>query len=171
MCLMPSLVLALGISSMVAAKQPTLCVIPRPASAEMCEGTFTVDPQTTILVEPGHPELDRIGQWLADFLRYATGYQLTVDSSPGRDASGAAILLRLVDNEKALGEEGYRLTVAANRVTICGRRPAGVFYGVQTLRQLLPPEIEAPQPVTGVAWTVPCVRIEDFNITGCSISI
>jgi len=161
MCLMPSLVLALGISSMVAAKQPTLCVIPRPASAEMCEGTFTVDPQTTILVEPGHPELDRIGQWLADCLAGATGYQIRVDTSPERDVAGTTILLRLADIETGLGEEGYRLTVAANRVTVCGRRPAGVFYGVQTLRQLLPPEIEAPQPVTGVSWTVPCVRIED----------
>jgi len=161
MRLIPTFAFVLGMCGMAAAEQPELCVIPQPMSVETCEGTFTLQPRTTIFVEPGHPELNRIGRWLADFLAGATGYRLPVESSPDPDATGTVILLRLADTETALGEEGYRLTVATDRVSICGRRPAGVFYGVQTLRQLLPSEIEAPQPVTGVAWTVPCVRVED----------
>ena len=60
----------------------------------------------------------------------------------------------------SLGAEGYELTVVTNSVVI--RAPAaGLFYGVQSLLQLLPPEILSPLPVSGVAWTPPCVYIQD----------
>lgn len=141
--------------------QAELNVIPRPVSVEVREGSFALRPQTEILVEPECPELRGVGQWLADFLRRATGFRLPVVSPRDRDAAGLAIVLRLASAETALGEEGYRLTVAADSVTICAHRPAGVFYGAQTLRQLLPPEIESPRPAVGAEWSVPCVRIED----------
>jgi hypothetical protein len=75
MRLTATLVFALGISSMAAAEQCDLCVIPRPVSVETCEGAFTIAPRTTILVEPGHPELDRIGRWPADLRAVATGFR------------------------------------------------------------------------------------------------
>ena len=60
----------------------------------------------------------------------------------------------------ALGDEGYELTVATAAVQITARTPAGVFYGVQTLRQLMPSSIEhqapRPHPVS-----IPGARIED----------
>jgi len=159
--LVPALLLVLGLRSTAAAEQAGLSVIPRPASVEMREGTFTLRPQTGILIEPECPELTGIGQWLADFLRRATGYRLTLAAATDRDATGPVILLRLARAETALGEEGYRLTASADGVTISARRPAGVFYGVQTLRQLFTAEIESPRPVADVEWTVPCVQIED----------
>jgi hexosaminidase len=53
------------------------------------------------------------------------------------------------------------LTVATNSVVIRAPASAGLFYGVQSLLQLLPPEILSPKPVSGVPWIAPCVYIKD----------
>ena len=68
-------------------------------------------------------------------------------------------MLTLVPGDRALGEEGYRLRVD-DRVAIAARRPAGLFWGTQTLRQLLPPAIESREPVAG-RWLVPRGTIHD----------
>jgi hexosaminidase len=78
-------------------------------------------------------------------------------------AAGAAI--QLVQNktaDKTLGSEGYRLSVKPSGVTITANAPAGLFYGVQTLLQLFPKEIESTTAVSGVAWQVPGVEVTDY---------
>jgi len=72
-----------------------------------------------------------------------------------------AIVLALDPADADLGDEGYRLKVTNAPVVIKGSKPAGVFYGVQTFYQLLPVEVEKSQPTPGIAWSVPCIRIED----------
>ena len=57
--------------------------------------------------------------------------------------------------------EGYKLSVTLKGVTIQAAGEAGVFYGLQTLRQLLSAEIYQKKQVEGVAWTIPCVEITD----------
>ena len=63
--------------------------------------------------------------------------------------------------EKALGTEGYTLEVTPKRIDLRAATAAGLFYGVQTLRQLLPPQVFSGKRVEGVEWRVPCVRIID----------
>jgi hexosaminidase len=63
--------------------------------------------------------------------------------------------------QPTLATEGYTLSVTPGRVVIRAGGSAGLFYGVQSLLQLLPPEVLAPNPVQGIDWTVPCVQIED----------
>src|SRR5581483_5266613 len=72
---------------------------------------------------------------------------------------GATIVLKV--DSTLLPEEGYRLHVGPERVEIRARAPRGLFYGVQTLRQLLPEQIESSQPVKGVEWRVAAIDIED----------
>ena len=68
-----------------------------------------------------------------------------------------------------LGEEGYELVSSEDNVTIRAPRAAGLFYGVQTLRQLLPPQIESPKRVSDIAWTVPAVEFDPGGASGTTL--
>jgi hexosaminidase len=61
-----------------------------------------------------------------------------------------------------LGDEGYSLQVTPASITIAAPQQAGIFYGIQTLRQLFPPQVFSDTPVEGVRWMIPCVRIKDY---------
>ena len=91
------------------------------------------------------------------------GKLLGVAVAESATAGGNVISLRIDPAlTKKLGAEGYALTVAAGGVTIRGGGAAGVFYGTQTLRQLLPPDIERfGWRAGGGKLTVPAVEIED----------
>ena len=91
----------------------------------------------------------------------STGYQFVVATNGSAGPVRGALLLTTVNALSSLGAEGYELTVAPDSVVIRAPAQAGLFYGVQSLLQLFPPQILSPQPVTGVAWVAPCVYIQD----------
>src|SRR6202000_861941 len=75
--------------------------------------------------------------------------------------TGGVATIKFLLNAKSnatLGKEGYQLTVTKTGITITANEPAGLFYGVQSLLQLFPKEIESPAAVTQ-SWTVPCASI------------
>jgi hexosaminidase len=116
---------------------------------------------TTAIVAGGGAEAERVGEMLATLLRPATGFAFPVRAAGGPLPAGA-IALRL-DGPASLGEEGYALAIAADSVVLRAARPAGLFRGVQTLRQLLPPGVEAEQFAMrmATAWTAPPGRVVD----------
>ncbi len=116
-------------------------LIPLPVSASATGGTFVLTEAAAIQVEPGTAELTAIGQYLADKLKPATGYSMQVMVASGAPADGN-IYLTTAGGDPALGEEGYELTILPDSVRLVAYRPAGLFRGVQTIRQLLPPQIE-----------------------------
>ncbi len=134
----------------------TVSIIPRPASLVPRAGRFTLTPRTVIWVDHGTATL---GRQLAGYLDPATGFDLTVRTA-GTPA-GNRIVLRLDPALARLGDEGYLLDVRPGVVSIRAPKAAGVFYGMQSLRQLLPVEIFREAHVTGVNWTAPALRIED----------
>ena len=146
----------IAMSTMQSADQ-TIAVIPKPLTMKKESGSFTLSASTTIVAVDA--DLKRIAEMLAEQLRVSTGLPLPVEANGSRSGSNAIRLALVTD--KRLGEEGYRLQVTKRQVTIEALKPAGVFYGVQTLLQLLPPEVEKRQVAAGVNWSIPGVRIED----------
>jgi hexosaminidase len=132
-------------------------LVPAPVSMEAADGTwFTLTASTRIRTPSGSGEAAAVGRYLADVLRRSTGYPLPVaDTAPGDDA----ISLELVRDDR-LGNEGYELEVTGEAATLRANRPAGLFMGVQTLRQLLPPAVERATPQPG-PWRIPGGRILD----------
>jgi hexosaminidase len=134
-------------------------IIPKPAFVEAHEGEFALSELTNIYVQPGSSELLTTGQYLADRLRPATGYPFAVLPYTGLPLS-SDILLSLTGRDEDLGEEGYLLTITPQAVTLCAYRPAGLFRGVQTLRQLLPAAIECKTLQLG-PWVIAACAIQD----------
>jgi hexosaminidase len=130
---------------------PRHLVIPAPRSIELTPAsTFPITPATVISFEPADERVGRIARDLSRRLGSALESAPAVRQSSEPSASGS-IHLAIRPGNAALGEEGYELTIAADGIRISANEPAGLFYGVQTLRQLLPWSIEyeaaRPRPI------------------------
>jgi beta-glucosidase len=138
---------------------PMTSLIPMPVSVEPTGDTFFLTGDTPVVVDAGSSELAAIGATLAHWLGAAVGTGVPVLAT-GSAPPGGAIRLTTAGAGAALGHEGYELAVTPGGVTIAANRPAGVFYGVQTLRQLLPPAFErsVSQPAP---WPIPTAVIRD----------
>jgi len=135
-------------------------VIPKPASVVATGGTFSLSAGSGIYVEPATDEIKAIGQYLADHINPATGYALKVQAANGAPARGS-IYLSLSGADPAQGAEGYQLTITPELVRLAANQPAGLFYGVQTIRQLLPPAIDSSAVQPG-PWIMGTGTISDF---------
>jgi hexosaminidase len=121
---------------------------------------FELTTASRITIVGTNPEVAAIGQSLAAFLRRATGFPLPVTASSAGSGSGS-IELRLSSDAPSLGEEGYRLTVTTDSVRIVASAPAGLFRSVQSIRQLLPVDIESDIGVARSIWPIPTLTIVD----------
>ncbi|MBX3084999.1 MAG: beta-N-acetylhexosaminidase [Anaerolineae bacterium] len=134
-------------------------LIPMPVSIKATGENFTLTADTKIVVDPDSAALTTLGQQLAAMLQPATGYEVPVTDAAPHEGN---IRLSMMDTDTTLGDEGYTLTIRTDGVAISAAQPAGIFYGLQTLRQLLPAAIEAKTLQQGVAWDVPTATIRDY---------
>jgi hexosaminidase len=141
-------VLCTGVATASVADTNGPAIIPLPQKMELRAGTFTLTPDTPIYVDPASRETENV---LTDRLRRSTGYPLKTRTKFFSSAAiKGGILLTTKDARTNLGAEGYDLTVAPDSVVIRAPTQTGLFYGVQTLLQLLPPEIFSTNRVTNV---------------------
>jgi hexosaminidase len=134
-------------------------VIPKPNKIEVNSGEFSLTQNTKIILYDNNANLQVVAEQLAAKLRVVTGYPFEI--ARGSKVLGNCILLTVDGGDNDLGSEGYELSITRKLIHIKGKEPAGVFYGVQTFYQLLPPEVEKNALVACKSWSVPCVRIED----------
>ncbi|MFL5550942.1 MAG: family 20 glycosylhydrolase, partial [Gemmatimonadaceae bacterium] len=118
---------------------------------------FTLTPATQIVIDGKDAAARDAAEELAAVLRPSTGYPVPVAQRAGQPAA-QSIQLRTVDDD--LRAEGYRLDVTSGTVQIKANDAAGLFYGVQTLRQLLPAKVESDTVQPG-PWTVSGAHITD----------
>ena len=139
------------------AEQPSPSIVPLPVKMSARKGVFRISPKTRVIAEG--KAAAGAGK-LIDALAPAMGFSLNRADDP-KQLGGAICLTLAAELEKKLGSEGYTLEVSADRIEIKAPGPAGLFYGVQTLRQLLPAKVFSPKRVENVDWVVPCVSITD----------
>ena len=130
-------------------------VVPAPVSTVADGGAFILKENASIGTESSGESLEGVAAYLAGLLKPATGFGFSTAEKP----ADATILLKLSDSEE-FGEEGYKLNISSEQITIIAKKPAGIFYGIQTLRQLFPKEIEASTIQTR-EWEIATGEISD----------
>ncbi|MES2276940.1 MAG: family 20 glycosylhydrolase [Bacteroidota bacterium] len=136
---------------------PETVIIPKPVKIVKHTGSFTFHKNITIAVVGA--DTKPVSNFLVSKFNNAGIFALITQ------ASAIPATIKLAINTKAdplIGDEGYNLTVTAKGITIKANKPAGLFYGAQTMLQLLPKEIESVDKVAGIKWTLPCVQVTDY---------
>ncbi len=135
-----------------------IAIIPAPVSVTKTSGHFIL-PQKVSIEAGSQVGMKQVVAFLKDRLSVAATGNVTVANT----LPTATIRLQLNNAaDNSTGKEGYKLSVTPKNILIKANEPAGLFYGVQTLVQLFPKEIESAAPVKNVKWQVPCVNITDY---------
>lgn len=135
-------------------------MIPKPVSVVSEGGEFNLTDQTDIYVQGESAEMKQIGQYLADKLNPSTGLSIEVKTTSETPAQGN-IYLALSGNDSELGDEGYQLTITGKLVSLVANKPAGLFHGIQTIRQILPAKVEMSSVQKG-SWKMATGTIRDY---------
>ena len=128
-------------------------LIPIPQTVTYAETAFKISQGTTIGLESSSAELLSIADYFNHKVNPALGYSLEVKEQ-------GDIQFSLINNPD-LGNEGYHLKVEKRQISIEANQPAGIFYGVQTLLQMLPKEIRSQQVQHDVEWAIAGADITD----------
>jgi len=132
-----------------------MSIIPKPNKIKISNGEFLISNSTKIVVADNLPEVKKTANYLISKMKML-GYVPKVKSE--RESKNIILLQKVED--KKYGNEGYKLSVNENKIVITGDY-AGLFYGVQTLLQLLPPEVYGNKKNNGNTWEIPFVEITD----------
>ena len=131
---------------------------PIPSSVIKQAGSYSIHDNCLIGILAENKEVENIASQLSKALSVPTGFKISIK----KNITSSALQLRIVSaNDKGYGEEGYKLSVSKSGIIISANKPAGLFYGTQTLLQLLPKEIENKSVVKNIAWKIPCVEVVD----------
>src|SRR5271169_6067586 len=155
LCLLVSLLAPAGFA-MDSDARPQLKLVPAPKEVQLRDGGFQVGPRTKIFVQLGHQSEDRIAaETLAEEVADQSGLRLDIlgMKAAGKAEGGAILLARLQDSrvrrflarqglkaDEFVGEQGDLLFFDKSHLVVAANTGQGLFYGVQTLRQLLRPE-------------------------------
>lgn len=138
-------------------------MIPLPYQSELTGGDFTINSGTKIVVNPDSDEIKRFAETFSRKIAAFTGTYHEVGFED-RDQSRNSIFLKIDETlRNDLGNEGYKMSVKSSKITITAPGPAGLYYGIQTLYQLLPPAFSGNRADGDeeIELTIPCVEITD----------
>lgn len=131
-------------------------IIPKPESYVAKRGKFIFHPETLIVYSGKGAK--PVAQYFSKEIATATGMKLKVAE---KGVGKTTVRLELKKSAKT-GDEGYMLDISTSRINIIAQTPAGLFYGLQTVRQMMPPQIYSRVPVKEkISWSLPCAKIMD----------
>ncbi|MGH2647708.1 MAG: beta-N-acetylhexosaminidase, partial [Ginsengibacter sp.] len=134
-------------------------LIPQPVSVVRKAGVFALPKNVIIQISEKQNDAENVAMMLSNRITTATGYPVHIKKVTTFTSNAIRFILNASDTN-VLGKEGYRLNVTAKDITVTAVKPAGLFYGMQTLLQLFPPEIESKKVIKS-SWTLPQVQITD----------
>jgi hexosaminidase len=141
-------------------EETPVSIVPVPVSVKVESGYFQLNQSTTILFY--NAQIKDLADMMSHLLNEPTGYHMAIKNGRDVNAKNAIILVLNKVAKSEIGDEGYTLDVSPEKITIAANKPQGIFYGMQSLMQLLPPDIESKTAVKSEKWTVPCVKILDY---------
>lgn len=113
-----------------------LSLIPQPLQLERHSGYFKLDGNVTVRVDDKNEELLKLADLFVQGISDRTGLSLKRGKP---NEKGRSILLQIVPD--TLGDEGYRLSVTDKGIVVQAAKGSGIFYGIQTIYQLIPTEV------------------------------
>jgi len=140
-------------------------ITPAPVEVSVGRGSFSLNEKVSFVAVSG--EEKTTAEFFASRMRVSTGFPLPVVDAPSRKSIELTI-----QPESGIKEEGYKLSVSTSGVRIIASDQAGLFYGMESFLQLLPPQIENRSLTSGVAWEAKSVEIDDyprFSYRGCHV--
>ncbi|MBC8051761.1 MAG: family 20 glycosylhydrolase [Sphingobacteriaceae bacterium] len=138
-------------------QEDKIAIIPEPVELARTEGFFILPEEITIK-SASTPEVQNTVNLLRKRITTTTGARVNLST---KDDAIIRLQLNTV-GDLVLGKEGYRLQVDHKTILIKANQPAGLFYGVQSLLQLFPKEIESEKLIRKTSWRLPCVTITDY---------
>ncbi len=151
-------------------------IIPKPLSYKVGEGNFIITKDTSIYVKGNTKEeteeISKIAEFIREKLRASTGFELNIIQ--GKEGKSGSIYLTTIGSKESQGNEGYEIVTTPKNVKIVAYKTEGISRGVQTLRQLLPPDIEKNTIANDVEWNIPVSIINDepeYNYRGLMIDV
>jgi len=136
-------------------------VIPEPVSMTTKSGEYLLKDKIIIAADNTSAPVKKLIELLKEQLSASTGFPVSVQA--GNEGKPDISLSINKNANSQIGKEGYQVLVTAtDGIMIRANEPAGLFYGAQTLLQLLPPEIESKTIVKNVSWSVQAVEITDY---------
>lgn len=133
-------------------RKETISIIPRVSNFTLNNSLFTLTEKSTISVST--EKIMNKASLLKEYLSHPTGFPFPLSIGKGE---GINLILQGIPHE----EEAYKITINEAECSIISSTEKGLARGIQTLRQLLPPEIFSKEPVSGVKWTLPGCKITD----------
>jgi len=136
-----------------------ISIIPLPENIEIRDGEFEINSRTDIFVGK---RSGKLAKYLNELLAPATGYKFLIreyDDSGEIMKNGISVFIDTLLTE--FGDEGYTLCIENNGVLIKASTEAGILYGIQSFRQILPSDIESQIKIKR-EWEVPCLEINDI---------
>lgn len=133
-------------------------IIPKPVSVSLNNNDFTFTKDTEIFFNSDNKELKFCGEYLSNIFKKSTGNGLKM--SPHNDFKDTGIVFN-INKKLKIKDDGYKIKISNKKIVITAKSSSGIFYGVQTLLQLLPPEIMGSMTNLN-SISIPTGKIEDY---------
>lgn len=138
-------------------------IIPKPLNYEKGDGEFFLEKDASIYIkgntEEETEEINKVAEIIREKLKTSTGFELNIIK--GDNVPSGSIYLTTIGSEESVGNEGYKIITTTENVKVIAYKPEGILRGFQTLRQLLPADIEKDNVVNDVKWRIPVSNIND----------